>query len=129
MAQFSAADPIVILSYARTPMGGMQGALAEVSATDLGATAVKAAVERRVLGLVSCRRGAVEPRTIVLGCRGRHLRSLTWRGWNSDVAIGRGAGDTRVQLSRPEECAGVGGFVYTRARVGARRYVIDCPIV
>ena len=46
MPQFSAADPIVILSYARTPMGGMQGALAEVSATDLGATAVKAAVER-----------------------------------------------------------------------------------
>jgi acetyl-CoA C-acetyltransferase len=39
-------DPVVILSYARTPMGGMQGALAEVSATDLGATAVKAAVER-----------------------------------------------------------------------------------
>ncbi|MCB2080374.1 MAG: acetyl-CoA C-acyltransferase [Novosphingobium sp.] len=46
MAQISASDPIVILSYARTPMGGLQGALAEVSATDLGATAVKAAVER-----------------------------------------------------------------------------------
>ena len=46
MPQFSAADPVVILSYARTPMGGMQGALADVSATDLGATAVKAAVER-----------------------------------------------------------------------------------
>lgn len=40
------ADPVVILSYARTPMGGMQGALADISATDLGATAVKAAVER-----------------------------------------------------------------------------------
>ncbi|MFN3451093.1 MAG: acetyl-CoA C-acyltransferase [Sphingorhabdus sp.] len=39
-------DPVVILSYARTPMGGMQGALSDVSATDLGATAVKAAVER-----------------------------------------------------------------------------------
>ena len=39
-------DPVVILSYARTPMGAMQGALADVSATDLGATAVKAAVER-----------------------------------------------------------------------------------
>jgi len=39
-------DPIVILSAARTPMGSMQGALADVSATDLGATAVKAAVER-----------------------------------------------------------------------------------
>ena len=46
MAQFSANDPVVILSYARTPMGGMQGALADVSATDLGATAVKASVER-----------------------------------------------------------------------------------
>lgn len=46
MAQFSANDPVVILSYARTPMGGMQGALADVSATELGATAVKAAVER-----------------------------------------------------------------------------------
>ena len=46
MAQISAADPIVILSYARTPMGAMQGSLSEVSATELGATAVKAAVER-----------------------------------------------------------------------------------
>ena len=40
------ADPIVIASYARTPMGGFQGALAGVKATELGAAAVKAAVER-----------------------------------------------------------------------------------
>ena len=46
MAQLSASDPIVILSYARTPMGGLSGVFADVSATDLGATAVKAAVER-----------------------------------------------------------------------------------
>ena len=46
MPQFSEADPIVILSYARTPMGSMQGALADATATDLGATAVKAAVDR-----------------------------------------------------------------------------------
>ena len=46
MATFNDSDPIVILSYARTPMGGMQGSLSDVSATDLGATAVKAAVER-----------------------------------------------------------------------------------
>src|SRR6195952_773246 len=39
-------DPTVICSYARTPMGGFQGALSSVSATELGATAVKAAVER-----------------------------------------------------------------------------------
>ncbi len=42
----TSSDPIVILSYARTPMGGMQGALGEVSASRLGAVAVKAAVER-----------------------------------------------------------------------------------
>ena len=42
----TASDPIVILSYARTPMGSFQGALAPVSATELGATAVKAAIER-----------------------------------------------------------------------------------
>ena len=46
MARISAEDPIVILSYARTPMGGLQGALADVDATELGATAVRAAVER-----------------------------------------------------------------------------------
>ncbi len=46
MAQLSPNDPIVILSYARTPMGAMQGALSDVSATQLGAIAVKAAVER-----------------------------------------------------------------------------------
>jgi acetyl-CoA C-acetyltransferase len=40
------ADPIVIVSYARTPMGGFQGALAGASATELGAAAVKAAVAR-----------------------------------------------------------------------------------
>ncbi len=39
-------DPVVILSFARTPIGGLQGALADVPATQLGATAVKAAVER-----------------------------------------------------------------------------------
>ncbi|WP_184080711.1 acetyl-CoA C-acyltransferase [Sphingobium subterraneum] len=39
-------DPVVILSYARTPMGGFQGALSALKATDLGAASVKAAVER-----------------------------------------------------------------------------------
>ena len=39
-------DPVVICSFARTPMGGFQGALSGAKATDLGATAVKAAVER-----------------------------------------------------------------------------------
>ena len=39
-------DPVVIASYARTPMGGFQGSLSGVKATELGAAAVRAAVER-----------------------------------------------------------------------------------
>ena len=39
-------DPVVISSYARTPIGGFQGALSSLKATDLGAVAVAAAVER-----------------------------------------------------------------------------------
>ncbi|MDD3799690.1 MAG: acetyl-CoA C-acyltransferase [Novosphingobium sp.] len=46
MPQFSSQDPIVILSYARTPMGGMLGALSDAGTTDLGATVVRAAVDR-----------------------------------------------------------------------------------
>lgn len=38
--------PIVIASIARTPTGGLLGALKDASATQLGATAIKAAVER-----------------------------------------------------------------------------------
>jgi len=39
-------QPVLILSYARTPMGSFQGSLAGASATQLGAAAVKAAVAR-----------------------------------------------------------------------------------
>jgi acetyl-CoA C-acetyltransferase len=46
MSANTAADPIVIAGYARTPMGGFQGALGSVKATELGSAAVRAAVER-----------------------------------------------------------------------------------
>ena len=39
-------DPIVIAGTARTPVGAFQGSLAKVSAAELGATAIEAAVER-----------------------------------------------------------------------------------
>jgi len=39
-------DPIVIVSAARTPMGGFQGELKGFSAPELGAAAIRAAVER-----------------------------------------------------------------------------------
>ena len=39
-------DPIVIVGQARTPMGGFMGALSSVKTPELGASAIKAAVER-----------------------------------------------------------------------------------
>lgn len=39
-------DPVVIAGFARTPMGGFQGVFAPLPATELGATAVRAAVAR-----------------------------------------------------------------------------------
>jgi acetyl-CoA C-acetyltransferase len=39
-------DPIVIVSVARTPMGGFQGELKSFAAPELGAAAIRAAIER-----------------------------------------------------------------------------------
>ena len=44
-------DPIVIVGAARTPIGGLQGDFAGLSASDLGGVAVKAAVERAGIAL------------------------------------------------------------------------------
>ncbi|MBB5373351.1 acetyl-CoA C-acyltransferase [Acidocella aromatica] len=55
------ADPIVIVSAARTPMGGFQGDFAGVAAPELGAAAISAALERAGLAPE-----AVEE--IVFGC-------------------------------------------------------------
>ncbi|ATQ41856.1 acetyl-CoA C-acyltransferase [Caulobacter mirabilis] len=57
----AAADPVVIASYARTPMGGFQGALAGAKATELGAAAVKAALERAGLA-------GEKVEQIIMGC-------------------------------------------------------------
>src|SRR5271165_7102820 len=42
----SSLDPVVIVGSARTPMGGLQGDFASLSASELGAVAIAAAVER-----------------------------------------------------------------------------------
>ena len=45
-------DPVVIVSMARTPMGGFGGDLSNVSATALGSSAIEAAVEGKVRGML-----------------------------------------------------------------------------
>ena len=42
-------EPIVITGAARTPMGGFQGVLSDASAAELGAAAIRAAIERSQL--------------------------------------------------------------------------------
>ena len=54
-------DPIVIVSAARTPMGGFQGELKGFAAPELGAAAIRAAVER----------GKIKPEQVdevIMGC-------------------------------------------------------------
>ena len=42
----SISDPVVIVGSARTPIGGFLGDLKELSAPELGAAAIRAAIER-----------------------------------------------------------------------------------
>ena len=46
-----ASEDVVILSAARTPMGGFQGDLSGMSATELGSVAIKAAVAGEERGI------------------------------------------------------------------------------
>ena len=52
---------IVIVSGARTPMGGFQGSLSSVAAVDLGAAAIRAAVERAGIA-------AADVQEVIMGC-------------------------------------------------------------
>ena len=54
-------DPIVIVSAARTPMGGFQGELKNFSAPELGAAAIRAAVERAQIK-------AEQVQEVLMGC-------------------------------------------------------------
>nr|WP_284300786.1 acetyl-CoA C-acyltransferase [Thalassotalea loyana] len=54
-------DPIVIVSAARTPMGGFMGGFSAVTSPELGATAIKAAVEQAQLS-------STDIDEVVMGC-------------------------------------------------------------
>ena len=54
-------DPVVIVSAARTPMGGLQGDLKGFSAPELGAAAIRAAVERAGIK-------AEQVQEVIMGC-------------------------------------------------------------
>ena len=90
-------DPVVILGYARTPMGSFQGALAGVSATELGAAAVKAAVERSGAAAEAVER-------IYMGCV---LPAGLGQAPARQAAIGAGLG-THVEATTVNKMCGSG---------------------
>jgi len=54
-------DPIVIVGSARTPLGSFQGALSSLTAPELGATSIRAAVDRAGLKLE-------DVQEVIMGC-------------------------------------------------------------
>jgi hypothetical protein len=96
-------------------------------------------IDRQILAVVNCKRGAEEPATgLVLRCDGSRLsvKDLKWSGWNANTTTGRGKLNGRavtVKLSSPRECSQLNGFIYTSATVTTRsrtlkRVAIDCPL-
>jgi hypothetical protein len=96
-------------------------------------------IDRQILAVVNCRRGAEAPASgLVLRCDGSKLRfsGLKWSGWNGNTASGHGTLNGRpatVKLSSPRECSQLDGYIYTRATVTTRsrtlkRVAIDCPL-
>ena len=90
-------DPIVIAGYARTPMGGFQGALSPLKATELGAAAVRAAVERARVPFAAVER-------IYMGCV---LPAALGQAPARQAAIGAGL-PTSVQATTVNKMCGSG---------------------
>jgi len=90
-------DPVVILSFARTPMGSFQGSLAGASATQLGAAAVRAAVDRAGVAASAVER-------IVMGCV---LPAGLGQAPARQAAIGAGLGD-HVEATTVNKMCGSG---------------------
>lgn len=90
-------DPVVILSYARTPMGSFQGSLAGATATELGAAAVAGAVERAGVAADAVER-------ILMGCV---LPAGLGQAPARQAAIGAGLG-THVEATTLNKMCGSG---------------------
>jgi acetyl-CoA acetyltransferase len=89
-------DPIVILSYARTPMGSFAGTLAGASATQLGATAVTGAVDRSGVKAEAIERiymGCVPGARAPGGDRRRARHACRGHDRQQDVRFGHAGGD------------------------------------
>ena len=110
------ADAVVIVSAARTPMGGFQGALGSASAPELGGAAIAAALAR----------GGIVPERIddlIMGCvlpAGQGQAPARQAGFKGGLPASVpattlnkmcGSGMKAVSLAHDQLCAGNGGIV------------------
>ena len=73
-------NSVVIAGSARTPMGGLMGSLSSVRSPELGATAIKAAIERSGLK-------PVDIQEVIPGwARRRHVRLLVLPAFRTVLA-------------------------------------------
>ncbi|HEX8556084.1 MAG TPA: acetyl-CoA C-acyltransferase, partial [Sphingomonas sp.] len=92
-----ATDPVVIVSYARTPMGSFSGVLSGASAVELGTAAVRGAVERAGVDAAAIER-------IYMGCV---LSAGLGQAPARQAAIGAGLG-THVEATTVNKMCGSG---------------------
>jgi len=132
-------DPIVIVSAVRTPMGGFLGDFKDVNAATLGATAIRAAVERARLGaeevdeavlgcVLSAGQGQAPARQAVLGAglaRGTPcstVNKMCGSGMKAAMMVHDAllAGSARVALAGGMESMSNAPYLLERARSGYR---------
>ena len=87
--------PVVVLGAARTPIGRLGGSLSGVRAPSLGATAIRAAVER----------AGIEPRLIDYTIMGNVLAAGLGQSPARQAAIGAGIPETSSALTVNKVCA------------------------
>ncbi|CDF84480.1 putative acetyl-CoA acetyltransferase [Pseudomonas knackmussii B13] len=132
-------DPVVIVSIARTPMGGFLGDFKDASAATLGAAAVRAAIERAQLGadqiddailgcVLSAGQGQAPARQAVLGAgldRGTPCTTINKMCGSGMKAVMQGhdallAGSASVVLAGGMESMSNAPYLLERARIGYR---------
>ena len=112
-----AADPVVILSYARTPMGSFQGVLTGATATELGTAAVSGAVERAGVS-------AADVQRITMGCV---LSAGLGQAPARQAAINAGLGD-HVEATTVNKMCGSGMQAAIMTAEGLAAGAVDLAI-
>ena len=95
MAPASSVQDAYILSAARTPIGSFNGALKKLSATELGITAVKAAIER----------AGLKPENVEEVLMGNVIQANVGQSPARQVALGAGCPDTTEATTINKVCA------------------------